>query len=257
MFVAKHKETGARITSLASLWQSKYEELRSLAASEKLVCIGCKQLLRYRSGEQRRSHFSHRKLLDCQLSKQSSEVIESKAQLYEWLESRYPGKVDMDVDLRINGLDRFADLTVRPDPHLVFTYWVFDRAPKTRFTLLHNMPLNVTRHCIFTSSARKINQGNNALFLTAGQRACIWGTAFDEVEKYGHLHFLDIDHRKVFLYRGLRCDHEPNVYKWKQAYELALSDCRICPHTGEIVADGERSHDLGLATVVGEKDRGS
>ena len=143
MFVAKDKETGARVTSLDPVWRSRDDALRALANSGQVVCPGCAQTLRFRVGNFRRQHFAHRKLSECPLSRQSPEVLEAKAQLYEWLCSKYPGKVEMDVDLNVPRWKRSADLVVRPAETKVFSYWVFDRTP--RFSSSSDAPS--TRWC--------------------------------------------------------------------------------------------------------------
>ena len=143
MFVAKDKETGARVTSLDPVWRSRDDALRALANSGQVVFPGCAQTLRFRVGNFRRPHFAHRKLSECPLSRQSPEVLEAKAQLYEWLCSNYPGKVEMDVNLNVPEWECPADLVVRPDDKKVFSYWVFDRTP--RFSSSSDAPS--TRWC--------------------------------------------------------------------------------------------------------------
>ena len=246
MFVATDKELGARVTSLDPEWQSRHEELRAFAASGRLVCPGCEQALRFRVGEQRRPHFAHRVLSECPLSKQSAEVLEAKALLYVWLAGKYPGKVEMDVDLQITGWDRFADLVIRPDDAKSFAYWVFDRSPRERDGLLNRMPGNINRHVIFTESAYK-TLGNSVL-LTKAQREFISGSKFDESKWRGHLHFLETKEHKMTLYRGLHCIHEPSSYCWNTAHEGVLADYLICPASGEIIAAEDTEHEEVLPT---------
>lgn len=234
MFVANDKEFGSRVTSLDPAWQMKFEELRALAASGRLVCAGCGQMLRFRVGEQRRPHFAHRVLSECPLAKQSPEVLEAKAQLYEWLIGKYPEKVELDVNLMIPEWTRFADLLVRCNETTLFAYWVFDRSPRDRYALLHNMPNSVSRNIIFTQVAHQRKQ-DDRLLLTAAQRDLISNSKYDASQRRGHLHFFNTDTNRIILYRGLHCVHEPNVYAWDVVREAALIDSLICPTNGEIV----------------------
>jgi len=240
MFVANDKELGVRVTSLAPAWNSKFVDLRAWVTSGRLVCPGCKQKLHFRAGDERRPHFAHRVLSDCPLSKMlSPEVLESKAQLYVWLAGKYPGKVEMDVDLQIPGWDRFADLVVRPDDNKTFAYWVFDRSPRNRWGLLHGIPERVIGHVVLTESTRKMGT-DDGLLLSACQRDFIGHSKYDERRGFGHLHFFDIDARKVRLYRGLHCVHEPNVYRWRVFHESPLGEYLVCERSGEIVANDDR-----------------
>ena len=50
MFVANDIEKKKRVTSLDPEWGSRLDELRDLAASGRLVCPGCEQMLLFRVG---------------------------------------------------------------------------------------------------------------------------------------------------------------------------------------------------------------
>lgn len=246
MFVAKDNKTGARVTSLDPDWGARFDELRALTNSGQLVCPGCAQALRFRVGDFRRPHFAHRVLSECPLSRQSAEVLEAKAQLYEWLCTKYPGKVELDVDLQVPEWERPADLVVRPDENKVFSYWVFDHTPRNRAPLLDYVCRNETAHVLYTGSARKLSDEGDALLLPAALRDFIRSSLFDKSNGLGslcnpgHLCFLDTDHHQVLLYRGVECIHSPNRYKWRLLHKLNWPTCKISPRTGEIVAEGEK-----------------
>lgn len=235
MFVANDKELGVRVTSLDPAWNSKFVDLRAWVTSGRLVCPGCKQKLLFRAGDERRPHFAHRVLSDCPLSKMlSPEVLESKAQLYVWLAGKYPGKVEMDVDLQIPGWDRFADLVVRPDDNKTFAYWVFDRSPRNRWGLLHNTPAHVSRNVLFTESALH-KEEDGLLFLPAAQRDFIINSKYDPACRYGHLHFIDSRSGMITVCRGFLCVHGPNLHSCQVNREAPLDSALICPASGEIV----------------------
>ncbi len=167
------------------------------------------------------------------------EVLEAKAQLYEWLCTKYPDKVELDVDFHIHGWNRIADVVVRVDKGKVFAYWIFDRTPRVREPLFRYLAQNELAHVLYTDSAQKPSEGGDFLELPAAQRDFIRGSRFDDPYDLGHLCFLDTEHHQVMLYRGLDCVHGPNQYDWWELHELDLAACKISPRTGELVADGE------------------
>ena len=249
MFVSINQVSGDHVTSLDPIWRTRFDDLRELTNSGGLVCPGCKQTLRFRVGEQRRPHFAHRVLSDCPLSKQSAEVLEAKAQLYEWLCTKYPGKVELDVDFHLAGWNRAADVVVRVDEGKTFAYWVFERTPRERYPLSVYLARNELAHVLYTLSAQKRSESGEMLELTAAQRDFIQCSRFDDLYDLGHLCFLDTEHRRVLLYRGLDCVHGPNQHDWWELHELDWSACKISPRTGELVAEGEVERKLKPAIL--------
>lgn len=238
MFVAISIKDRGRITSIASQWNNRLEALRELTDTGQLICPGCEQLLWLRIGQKRRRHFAHRRLADCPLENQSAEVLEAKAQLYEWLESKYPGHVHLDMAIGVPGWVKPMDLLVEPEPDRKFGYWVFDRQQRSRFDLLAYQRLpGVNVHFIHTESTLTIKP-ETGMVLTASQREFITGSDFDRAVAWrdrGHLHFLLGGESKICIYRGLHCVHKPNVYQWAVERSRPLSEALISPRTGEIV----------------------
>jgi hypothetical protein len=153
------------------------------------------------------------------------------------------------MDLKIDRWKRPADVTVQLADGRISAYWVFDRMPKNWLALKEGTPANVSRHVLYTLSARKLSQSGKQLDLAAGQRmsGLMGKSAFNERDDQGHLYFLDTEQHVVHLYRGLYCSHEPNLYSWQQLRRVPWSRCRFFPGTGEIVADDEHPHQLDLA----------
>lgn len=238
MFVAINLKNRSRVTSIAAQWNNRLELLRELTDSGQLICPGCEQLLWLRIGQKRRRHFAHRRLADCPLENQSAEVLEAKAQLYEWLESKYPGHVHIDMAIGVPGWVKPMDLLVEPEPDRKFGYWVFDRQQRSRFDLLAYRRLpGVNVHFIHTESTLTIKP-EAGIVLTASQREFITGSDFDRAVAWrdrGHLYFILGEESKLCIYRGLHCVHKPNVYQWAVERSRPLSEALINPRTGEIV----------------------
>jgi hypothetical protein len=234
MFVAKDRELKTRVNSLDPELGSRMEELRALTTSGRLVCPGCEQELTLRMGEIRRPHFAHRKVSECPLAKQSADVLEAKAKLYKWLCTKYPGLVEMDVNLQIPDWDRFADLVVHAPNGKIFAYWIFDRSPKNRWGLRYFNSEHIMRNILFAESALH-KEADGALRLSAAQRDFIVTSDFDPLRGFGHLHFIEPATGKLTIYRAFHCVCEPNMYTSNYVREAPLASALICPLSGEIV----------------------
>jgi hypothetical protein len=236
MFVALRTTDRSRVTSIAAQWDQRLDALRELAASGQLACPGCEQRLWLRTGVSRRRHFAHRQLADCPLAHQSPELLEVKAQLYQWLESKYPGKVHLDMAIGAPGCDKLLDLLVEAEAGRKLAYWIFDRQQRARDEILAYQALPGVRvHFIHTESTL-VQHSETEIVLTASQRAFIGSSDFDAGVGFGgHLHFLNGADSKLRIYRGLRCVHAPNLYAWEALREDLLSAAWISPKTGEIV----------------------
>lgn len=177
----------------------------------------------------------------------SEEAMDALVQLYFWLKKRHPGEIHCAMDLKIDGWNRPADVAVDLADGRISAYWVFDRIPRNWNALRAGTPSHVTRHVLYTFSARTLTQEDKHLRLAAGQRGLASHSTFDERDDQVRLCFLESNMNTVHFYRGLSCDHEPNLYSWQQRRELPWSRCRLFSRTGEIVADDEREHQLALA----------
>ena len=242
MFVALRTTDRSRVTSLAAAWDERLGELRQLAASGQLRCPGCEQLLWFRIGIKRRRHFAHRHLADCPLAHQSPELLEARAQLFKWLETKYGGRVQLEVPVGASGQAMSIDLVVEPQPGSQFAYWVFDRQQRSRQELLaYGGRPAVQVHFIHTQSTL-VRHSASAIALNASQRDFISASEYDGYTGFsgdGHLHFLDVEEAKLRIYRGLRCVHAPNLFAWVALREEVLSAARISPKSGEIVVSDD------------------
>jgi len=172
--------------------------------------------------------------------------MEAMVQLYVWLKDQNAGKVECAKDLKIDGWNRRADVAISLADGRISAYWVFDRTPKNWLALKDGTPANVSRHVLYTLSAHKLTQTNKQLTLAAGQRRLMGTSTFNERDDQGHLYFLDTEQHAVLLYRGLSCDHEPNLFSWQHMRKVPWSRCRFIARTGEIAADDEHENQLAL-----------
>ena len=236
MFVAIHATSRARVTSIASKWNDRLDELRELASSGQLICPVCQQFLWLRIAHKRRRHFAHRHLADCPMANQSAELLETKAILFDWLETKYPGTVQMDMP-GFPGWELQLDLLVEANPDRKFAYLIFDRQQRFRQECLgYQAASGVHTHFIHTGSTLVIQSSD--LALTASQRDFISHSEYDECTRHaygGHLHFLRTEDASLHIYRGLHCVHQPNMYAWTALRKGTLSSALISPKTGEIV----------------------
>jgi hypothetical protein len=238
MFVALQTKNRARVTSIASHWNNRLDELRELTNSGMLICPVCAQQLWLRMGTERRRHFAHRHLTDCPLSRQSAELLEVKGQLFDWLMTKYPDRVNLDLPMDAAKGSRLIDLSVEVEAGAIFAYWVFDRQQRSRGDILAYLHRpNVHVQIIHTQSTL-VTHSEAEIALTASQRDFVGLSNYDACLPFrrgGHLHFFDLKESVINIYRGLRCVHTPNLYRWEALRTNVLAVAGVCPETGEIV----------------------
>ncbi len=228
------------------------EVLREWTSAGVLICPGCEQLLRLRVGQKRRRHFAHRTLKDCPLARKSPEVLEAQFLLYQWLDAKYPGKVELDMVLSEAAWPVIPDIQVKLDSERKLALWIFDRQQKNRFRLIDCQDLSGVRaHFVHTQSTLKLHS-EDEVALTASQRDFEFCSDFDRSVDWGgrgHLHFLDNVEGKMRVFRGLRCVHSPNLFGWKLQREFLVADAELHLASGEIVC----TQDLAALKEWGEK----
>lgn len=249
MFAALKISDRSRVNSIAAQWDGREENLRELARSGQLVCPGCEQLLWLRTGDVRRRHFAHRDLSECRLGKQTAEVLEAKAQLFTLLESKFPGQVQIDLELDMPGVENVPDLVVEMEDGRRFIYWVFDRQIRNR-SGYPKPPENKTErtHYIHTESAWTLGP-ETGIVLSASQRHFISYSDFDLALNRpgnGHLHFFSTSDSTLRIYRGLRCIHGPGLHDWEElregSLESALAECTVHLLEGFVSFGDTRNH---------------
>ena len=240
MFKSLNNQDGYEIIILDPKWLQDVEKLRVMARQDLLVCQGCNHPVSVRAGQERRPHFAHKNLEDCNYVEESQALRNARAVLYEWLVGKFGNNVT--IEKRIDSVDfpRPVDCWVEKDSK-TFAYWIFDKGLKleTRMQLFEcSQKLKGSVNYIFsTDMLRKDDNHPDSILLTTTEREFLSRSDYDL--GMGHtLHYLDPNNRKIITFRGLHLVHQPQFYS---GYHIAsnLEDTLVSPKNGEFVHKGE------------------
>ena len=247
MFKALDKRDNSDVVILDQQWLEAIDKLRELDHEDILICQGCRQPVRVRAGDQRREHFAHKHLINCNYSDESPILRNSRAVLYEWLKTKIDANVTIEKQVDGSELFRPIDCWVAKDSK-VFAYWIIDSAlkPEKRMVLQNSAEnLGIQFHWVFCENMLRIDQDNSDnLFLSTTEREFIQHSKHCDVYSYEHsvlggsLHYLDINNRKLVTYRNLSLYHKPNVFTGYNV-NSNLDEVSISAETGEFVHKGE------------------
>lgn len=247
MFKALDVRDNTEIVILDLKWLQSISQLRQLDHQDLLVCQGCKQPVRVRAGEQRREHFAHKHLGNCDYADESAILRNTRAVLYEWLVSKFGENVT--IEKKIDGIDlpRPVDCWIEKDA-TIYAYWIFDnrlKLEKREILRSRLEKLGVHVNWVFTLEMLHVEPDHaDRLVLSTTEREFIRHSKYDTAYASGYsiingsLHYLDAENRKLHTFRGLSLYHEPQVYK---GHQLAseLGEVLVSPQNGEFVHSGE------------------
>lgn len=259
MFAALNVLTNERYITLDAKWLARAEVLREMARDEELVCPECRDLLWYKYNEEgmgesrRQPHFSHRADTGCKAGKKSFAVSDAQAMLFCWLDSKFPGKVEVDRPMEVRWWDRPADVYLARDGEKPIAYWIFDRCPQgvdalTRF--VHHWDEAFEVQWILAAGMRKEWKGDvgkssahpRALKMSRNAKNLIRVSEFDHLsqevqneEVDGHLTFLDPDSGELLIYRSVYATACGGDFAWKVVRRGALSTAIVADETGELI----------------------
>lgn len=247
MYKALDVRDNTEVVILDPKWLRAINQLREFDHQDFLVCQGCKQPVRVRAGDQRREHFAHKHLENCDYADESAILRNSRAVLYEWLVSKFGENVT--IEKKVDGIDLFRpiDCWVKQDS-AVFAYWILDSTlkPEKRMALQNSVKkLGIHLHWVFALNMLRTEQNHpDKLVLSTTEREFIHRSKYDTPYTSGYsttngsLHYLDAENRKLLTFRGLSLYHEPQIYK---GFNLAsdLEKVLVSPQNGEFVHDGE------------------
>lgn len=217
-------------------------QLRELDHHDFLVCQGCKQPVRVRAGDQRRKHFAHKHLKNCDYGEESSILRNSRAVLYEWLVSKFGENVS--IEKKIDEIDLFRpiDCWVKQDS-TVFAYWIFDsRLMLEKREILQNRlaRFGIPVNWVFALEMLKtVQDHSDELILSTTEREFIRQSQYDVpffngYSAIGSLHYLDTKNRELQTFRGLSLYHKPQIYKGDNLTS-ELEKVLVSPLNGEFV----------------------
>lgn len=246
MYKALDIRDNTEVVILDPKWLRAIKQLREFGHQDFLVCQGCKQPVRVRAGDQRREHFAHKHLENCDYAEETAILRNSRAVLYEWLVSKFGENVI--IEKKIDEIDLFRpiDCWVKQDSS-IFAYWIFDsrlKSEKRKILQARLEELEIHVNWVFALEMLHTEQGHSdKLVLSTTEREFTRRSKYDAPFTDGHfsngsLHYLDAENQKLLTFRGLSLYHEPQIYK---GYNLTsdLKKVLVSPQNGEFVHDGE------------------
>jgi len=250
MFKALNTKTDKEVIILDREWMERLNHLRALDRKDKLVCPECKQPVRVRAGQVKRWHFAHKHLRDCPLSKESPEILQARALLYQWLVSKFESShVTLEKKLDRDFLPRPIDCWVETRQN-DFAYWLVEAQvkPQQRDAFADGFDdLGINVHYLFLT--RMLNENKEEpgeIYLTTTERDFMQPSEYDQI---GHnvayslphrfsLHYLDPNEETVTTYRDLHLVHRPQVFEGLCKIH-PLAEMLVLGTTGEFVHPDE------------------
>ena len=249
MYKALHQPSRDEIVIIDPRWKAQIEYLRVLDKQDILVCPGCEAPVRVRAGRLKRPHFAHKHLQNCPFEKESPQLLQTRAVLYDWLIGKFGIEVvsiekSLGSPTRVRPFDCWVEVDGRS-----FAYWIFDRLmpPDERQNLQKLCAENnLEVQWIYVMDLLRPDELNpqSRLHLTTTERAFIrqteldqaWQTHFEHLG--GALHYLDPDQGTLISYRNLSLVHKPQLYTGKRL-KSSLTDVLVSKITGEFIHQGE------------------
>jgi hypothetical protein len=245
MYKALDIRDNTEVVILDPKWLRVINQLREIDRQNFLVCQGCKQPVRVRAGEQRREHFAHKHLENCEYADESDVLRNARAVLYEWLVSKFGEKVA--IEKKVEGIELFRPIDCWVTLNsTVFAYWIIDSTlkPEKRWVLQSGLKkLGIHINWVFALEILRTEQGHpDKLVLSTTEREFIQHSKYDlPVNGYGSngsLHYLDAKNRRMATFRCLSLYHEPQIYKGIRQIS-DLKKILVSPQNGEFVHNGE------------------
>lgn len=249
MYKCLNKFSGVEIIILDPEWRVQVKQLRVLDKQNILVCPGCRQPVRVRTGLVKRWHFAHKHLLNCPFENESPALLKSRAVLYDWLVMKF-GHESVEIEKKVTDprFPRPIDCWVKTKTSPI-TYWIFDRRmpPTEREDLiLALVQLNTQVNFIFTSEMLRQDESDPShIHTTTTEREFMVETDFDlsyqgEFLAPGKtIHYLNPDLEILVTLRGLRLFHSPQLYAG-HLLSHPLSEVKVALQTGDFVHPGEQ-----------------
>ncbi|MBX3037874.1 MAG: hypothetical protein KF758_13275 [Anaerolineales bacterium] len=246
MYKALDIRDNKEVIILNPKWLATIEDLRELGRQDLLVCQGCKQPVSVRAGIERREHFAHKHLANCDYSEDSAALSNARAALYEWLVSKFGENVSIEKKIEKIDLFRPVDCWVEHNS-TIFAYWIFDskinREKRNELLKLSNLGIH-TNWIFLQENLKTVIDHPDRLILPPTQREFIQPSKYDYLysNNYrgmnGSLHYLDYENKKMITSRCLSLYHHPQMYKGTIQSDK-LENILVSPENGEFVYKNE------------------
>ncbi len=247
MFRAIDSLTGDSVVSLDSRWDVDVDPLRKRCQKDKVLCPECKQAVRLRAGRIRRRHFAHQSRSDCPLSFESPEVLAARAMLYRFLQVAFGDQVSIEEPIS-DGSNERADCVVTLETGKAAYFIVPRQITRERDAFIKRRE-KAYRHIHWVLMPRLLKKapGKDKEFLLSTTPRDLTARAGAENlypaghhTKLGSLYYLYAKHERLVVLRGLRCVHEPNVFRMARGLKLDLEHVIADARTGQLMSAQER-----------------
>lgn len=246
MYKAIQANTGEEIIILHPRWRKRIEDLRTMDQEDLLVCQGCRQPMRVKAGEVKRAHFAHKHLKACSFGRESPEILNARAILYEWLHRQFGDDVTLEKSIEGEELPRPVDCWVETGRGR-FGYWIIETGIKLDPRMAIKAAFerqDVRLHTVFlVSMLNEEKKEFHSLLLTPTERFFLQATPYDEIlagagDVGGSLHYLDSEAERLITFRNLSLFHRPNWFKGLKKI-TGLGEVRANQADGGFIHPGE------------------
>lgn len=254
MYKAVNRLSGEEYLVLHPKWRERRDELRAVSNAGLAVCQSCQQPVRLKAGRRLRMHFAHLHQAGCSAGHESSAVIAARAVLFDWVNTRMPGKVEAEV--LAEGFPRTIDVVIELADGSKVAWWVVDRLMRAdaRGRVEHaaeDLGFRLRWIMLERILRRDDNQPGKRsrwrrLRLSPCERACLRQTVYDEIgrenrllpEEFGSsLYYLSAEDLRITGFRSLERVQPPNIFVGREECSL-LKDMDLDAE-GEILFAGE------------------
>lgn len=262
MFKAIDTQSNIEVISLDITEAEALDILRQRSRIDLLRCPVCNQSVVFRAGEINRPHFAHKDLDACPSGKESVDLLQARAVLYEWLKSRLSDGVTLEKQLDNSSLPRPVDCWVETRRGLRIAYWiVVGRMNDEEFAALSESvhTANATLRFVFLAKKMKRREyARNVIYLSRTERGLIRFSEYDHLHlRYhygilGSMSYLDADERVMHTFRGLYCTEPPQQHEGVE-FVTRLDELKIDFTTGEFIHVGEPDTPQRLKDAIAAK----
>ena len=249
--------------------REQLDELRERTRQGEFVCPTCRALLWLRAGQVLIPHFAHRRLSDCPHGRVSEALLAARRLLYRFFQSRMEsGKLPAQIQLEpvLGGLPKKAQVDLlllrqtRPSVAMVLVERQFK--PDARDALVAALAKRklLFRPVFLASKLKRAKDVSGRFLLDPTQRDWRQTSAYDLRQPdswgaVGSLHVVDANAGRWTTLRGLRLEHEPQVFKVRVARVSSMDQLLWSEVHSEWVHPGEAEELKNFREAFGARKR--